>query len=73
MFVAQIITQSKPWILNPCSAQQSGVYSMNKTESQHNLSVRVNAAVELEAVYYLLNTYSSPCFGVKIVYNYGLW
>jgi hypothetical protein len=46
---------------------------MNKTESQQNLSLRVNAAVELEAAHYLLSTYSSPCFGVKIVYNYGLW
>ena len=29
--------------------------------------------VELAAAQYVLSTYSSPCFSVKIVYNYGLW
>jgi hypothetical protein len=28
--------------------------------------------VELVAAQHILSTYSSPCFTVKIVYNYGL-
>jgi hypothetical protein len=36
------------------------------------LSARVNAAIWITDVQHLLSSFSSPCFRVKIVYNYGL-
>ncbi len=50
-----------------------GVYSINKTGSRQNLSVtNANAASEFAAAQHLFGIYSSPCFSVKIVHNYGL-
>jgi hypothetical protein len=50
-----------------------GVYSMNKTGRPQTLCVtgRIQK-VELAAAQHLLSVYSSPCLGVKFVYNYGL-
>jgi hypothetical protein len=48
------------------------VYSMNKTggkEIVYNYST--NVAIERAGVKYLFSTFSSLCFRVKTVYNYG--
>ena len=42
------------------------------THISFRLSARENAAIWITDAQHLLSSFSSPCFRVKIVYNYGL-
>jgi hypothetical protein len=58
--------------LSPFSTKQ-GLRLHGKISSWLQLRTgvtEVNAAAQQQ---HLLSTYSSPCFRVKILYNYGLW